>query len=192
VLGEFDGIGEQVEQHLAQTQESLRHAVGRLSAICSCRVSFWQRPVPASIPGIRRAGGENRLDPEHAGIHFRVIEDVVDDAQSRWPEWMILSKMPRALLSSLSARLPMCARPSMPCSARTDLMTHVGQEFALHPGQALRFVACRLESSRSCFDQVFEMVPVLFEFGSHRLALGNIGDETMPQRFALPTLSGAQ
>jgi hypothetical protein len=131
-----------------------------------------------------------RLDPEHAGIHFRVIEDVVDDAQEQVAGMDDLVEDASGLAVVALGTFADVRQAEHAVQRRTDLVTHVGQEFALHPGQALRFVACRLESSRSCFDQVFEMVPVLFEFGSHRLALGNIGDETMPQRFTFTDAFG--
>jgi hypothetical protein len=110
-----------------------------------------------------------------AGLDLRQVEDVVDDRQQVLPGLADLVQ-PLFLLRR-RAGMQQVGQPEHGVHRCADFVAHVGQELCLGVVGGFGGVLRQRELGGAFLDQVFEVVPVFFEFGFDLLAFRDVAHD---------------
>jgi hypothetical protein len=140
-LGELDGVGEQVEQYLTQPQRIADAAGRQVGGFLQAQVEA----LGAGTVGDEFEGAVEHVAKRHfagfdvqlAGVDLGEVEDFIDYAEQLVAGGEDLLEGVAGLFGVLVIALADLGETEHAVHRRTDLVAHVGEEFAPRPRQAL-------------------------------------------------------
>ena len=168
-IGELDCIADQIQDHLPNTNRIADYPVRNVRQYGGDQLeAFLVRPRGDGLECARHALVQRewqRLEPETTGVDLRVIQDVVQQRE-QGVRRVLDHRQVFALLRVQPGIEREFRHADDPVHRRSDLMTHVGDEFAFCARRRLRLGHRELERLRAIGNPAFQLAAMLFDLAA--------------------------